>query len=318
MMTKGNDLTVVVTGAAGYLGSCVAATLLDAGHDVVPVDNFSTGSVRSVRDQVVKRVDVRDRQAVRNVTKNADAVIHLGAVSDVEASEQAPEHAFDVNVGGTENVAWVCRERGIPLSFAGSVAVFGEPESFPLHPDRPRDPLNVYGVTKQMNEDDIRLLSSRTFPAHVFLMANLFGAHGEGDDGMVRKRTVIDIFVNAARSNEPLTVYDPGTHARNFIHVKDVADAYRRSIETLVNAEDGATTYTVASDQVRSVLDIAEFVQEIAKDELGYVPPIERVKNPRDEAISEEFSMETAPVVNDLGFNPSRTVEDSIRQMLSR
>lgn len=315
---KGNALTVVVTGAAGYLGSCVAATLLDAGHEVVPVDDFSTGSVRSVRDQVVKQIDVRDRQALRNVTTDADAVIHLAAVSDVETCEEAPEYAFDVNVSGTENVAWVCRERGIPLSFAGSVAVFGEPVSFPLHPDLSRDPLNVYGVTKQMNEDDINSLSSRAFPAHVFLMANLFGAHEEGDDGMVRKRTVIDIFADAARSNEPLTVYDPGTQARNFIHVKDVADAYRRSIETLVNVENETSTYMLASDQVHSVLEIAELVQEIAKDELGYIPPIERVKNPRDEAISEEFAMKTTPVVNDLGINPSRTVEDSIRQLLSR
>ncbi|QUO46922.1 NAD-dependent epimerase/dehydratase family protein [Halorubrum ruber] len=316
-MTKGSALTVAVTGAAGYLGSCVVATLLDGGHNVLPVDNFSTGSVESIRGQAVKHIDVRDRRAVRDVIGNADAVIHLAAVSDVESCEETPEHAFDVNVVGTENVAWVCRQKGIPLSFAGSVAVFGEPESFPLRPELRRDPLNVYGSTKQMNEDDIHSLSSRKFPAHVFLMANLFGAHDEGDNGVIRKRTVIDLFIDAARANEPLKVYDPGTQARNFIHVKDAADAYLRSVEALVDAEDGATTYTLGSDQVLSVLELAELVQGIAEDELGHTPPIERVENPRDEAISERFAMETSPVTNELGFESYRTVEESIRQVLS-
>lgn len=316
-MSKKSALTVAVTGAGGYLGSCVTGTLLDAGHDVVPVDDFSTGDVESVRGQAVRRVDVQDREAVRDVLGDVNAVIHLAAISDVEACGDAPEHAFDVNVGGTENIAWVCREQGIPLSFAGSVAVFGEPESFPLNPSLHRDPLNMYGVTKQMNEDDIHLLASRAFPAHVFLMANLFGAHEEGDDGLVRKRTVIDIFVDAAKNRKPLTVYKPGTQARNFVHVKDVADAYLRSVEALVGADEGATTYTLASDQVLSVLDVAEIVQSVAEDEIGYTPSIECVENPRDEAISEQFSMETDPVAEDLGFESSRTVEETVQRVMS-
>jgi UDP-glucose 4-epimerase len=312
------SLTVGVTGAAGYLGSCVTRTLLDAGHDVVPVDDFSAGGVKSVRGRTVEQLDVRDRDAVRRRFQAVDAVIHLAAVSDVEACRDQPERAFDVNVCGTENVAWVCREEEIPLSFAGSVAVFGDPDSFPLYPGVPRDPLNVYGVTKQMNEDDIHTLASRSFPAHVFLMANLFGAHDAGDSGLVRKRTVVDIFVDAALNRDPLTVYEPGTQARNFVHVEDVADAYLQSVEALVDGDEGATTYTLASDQVLSVLDIAELVRDVSGDELGYMPEIERVANPRDEAISEQFAMETEPVADDLGFEPSRTVEESVRRVMQQ
>ncbi|WP_232702152.1 NAD-dependent epimerase/dehydratase family protein [Halobacterium wangiae] len=310
-----DTVTVGVTGAGGYLGSHVTRTLLDAGHDVVPVDDFSNGDVQSVGGREVADVDVRDRDALSRVFEGVDAVVHLAAVSDVETCEQRPGAAFDVNVGGTENVAWLCRERGVPLSFAGSVAVFGEPETFPLAPGTRRDPLNLYGVTKQMSEDDIHSLATRSFPAHVFLMANLFGAH-ETDGDLVRKRTVIDIFVDAARNREPLTVYDPGTQARNFVHVADVADAYRLSVEALVGDDPGATTYTLGTGEVLSVLKIAELVQNAAEAELGYRPEIERVENPRDEAIAEQFSMETGPITEDLGFESSRSVEDTVRRLM--
>lgn len=314
-MSTPGSLTIGVTGAGGYLGSCVTDTLLNAGHDVVPVDNFSTGNIRSISGRKVQGVDIRDRSAVRKVFNNVDAVIHLAAVSDIEACQNSPEKAFDVNVGGTENVAWICREQGIPLSFAGSVAVFGEPESFPLRPDHQRDPLNTYGLTKQLNEDDIHALASRSFPAHVFLMANLFGSHTAGGS-RVRKRTVIDIFIDAAENNEPLTVYKPGTQARNFIHVCDVADAYLRSVEELVTDDSGATTYTLGTDEVLSVFEVARIVQDAAEVELGHRPEIERVANPREEAISEDFAMETEPVTEDLGFAPSRSVEEAVRESL--
>jgi len=308
-------VTVGVTGAAGYLGSHVTQTLLNAGHDVVPVDDFSNGGVRSVGGRDVEAVDIRDRAALTAAFEDVDAVVHLAAVSDVEACEEHAETAFDVNVGGTENVAWFCREHGVPLSFAGSVAVFGEPETFPLAPETPRDPLNVYGVTKQMSEDDIHTLANRSFPAHVFLMANLFGAH-EADGELVRKRTVIDIFVNAAKNDEPLTVYEPGTQARNFVHVADVADAYRLSVETLLDADRGATTYMLGAGEVLSVLNIAELVRDVAEAELGYRPEIARVENPRDEAVAEEFSMDTEQISDDLSFGSHRSVEDSVRRLM--
>jgi len=317
-MTGTQTLTVGVTGAAGYLGSCTTKKLIDSGHEVIPVDDFSTGKVESVCGQAIEQVDIRNRNSIRKAFDGADIIIHLAAVSDVEVCQEQPERAFNVNVQGTENVAWVCREQGIPVSFAGSVAVFGEPESFPLRPNLPRNPLNTYGITKQMSEDDIHTLASRSFPAHVFLMANLFGAHEAGSDALVRKRTVIDIFVDAAKNHEPLTVYAPGTQARNFIHVEDVANAYVQSVEALVDDDDGATTYTLASDQVLSVLDVAKLVQDVAEDELGYTPEITRVENPRDEAIAEQFSMETEPVAKNLGFEPSRTVEESVRRVMRR
>lgn len=310
--------TVGLTGAAGYIGSRVMHNLLDAGHDVVAIDDFSAAKVQSVNGQEIVDGDIRDEDLVVSQFADVDVLLHLAAESGVQACDENPERAFDVNVRGTETVAWFCRKHDIPLVFPCSMAIIGEPVEFPITADHPRDPVNMYGLSKKMNEDDIRDLASREFPAHVYMKSNLYGHHEAGGE-RVGKRTVINIFAERALKDQTLTVHQPGTQARDFIHVKDVARAYEHSIETLLgDTEPGATTIPLASGEDMSVLDLANLVQRVCGEEKGYEPKVELVENPRgEEAAGSDFSVDTSRAAETIGFEAEHTVEETVREMLS-
>jgi UDP-glucose 4-epimerase len=134
---------------------------------------------------------------------------------------------------------------------------------------------------------------------------------------------VTNFFVSRVESGEPLTVYEPGTQSRNFIHVKDIARAYVRSTERLLErlaaGETGARVYEIASDEDPSVMTLAETVQRIARAELGTDPEVTLVENPRSaETLVEDFAVDTSRAREELGWEPTHTVEESIRELLRR
>jgi UDP-glucose 4-epimerase len=316
------DFHVAVTGAAGYIGSRVLGDIQRAHSDwtVTAVDNFYLGDVRTVGDVDVEHVDIRDRDRLRAALEGADAVLHLAAVSGVDDCREQADLAYEVNVTGTNNVAWLCRQTGAGLVFPFSMATLGDPVSFPITVDHPRDPMNWYGRTKLLGERAIETLADGAFPAHLFMISNLYGAHSVGDR-RVSKGTVINFFVGRARAGDALTVYEPGSQSRNFVHVKDVARAYVRSLERLrdqlADGTTGAEKYEIASDEDPSVMAIAELVAGIAAEH-GEEPPIELVENPRgDETLVEEFAVDTSAARDRLGWEPTHDVESTVRELLS-
>lgn len=310
--------TIGLTGAAGYIGSRVMNNLLNTGHNVVAVDDFSAAQVESVDRQKIVDGDIRDGELLESQFADVDILLHLAAESGVQSCDENPNRAFDVNVRGTETVAWFCRKNDVPLVFPCSMAIIGEPVELPISADHPRDPVNMYGLSKKMSENDIHDLAKGEFPAHVYMKSNLYGHHEAGGE-RVGKRTVINVFVERALEDKTLTVHEPGTQARDFIHVKDVARAYECSVEALLDdAEPGATTIPVASGEDMSVLDLANLVQRVCAAELGYEPEVELVENPRgEEAAGSDFSVDTSRAAEMIGFEAEYTVEETVREILS-
>ncbi|ELZ13883.1 UDP-glucose 4-epimerase [Halovivax asiaticus JCM 14624] len=320
----GNAPTIAVTGAAGYIGSRVLKILQTErpNWDLVAIDNQYRGQVSRVGDVEVDHVDVRNRSRLESALDGADVVIHLAAVSGVDDCEENADLAYEVNVTGTNNVAWFCRKTGAAMAFPFSMAVLGDPETFPITAALPRDPLNWYGRTKYINERAVESFADGAFPAHQFIKSNLYGDHIV-DEAVVSKPTVINFFVNRATEGNPLTVYEPGTQSRNFIHVKDVARVYLHSVERLLEqlaaGETGSTTYEVGSDEDPSVMSVAETVAQLADEELGIRPDIELIENPRAaETTVEDFAVDTSRISSELGWEPTHSVEESIEDLLRR
>ncbi|RDZ95364.1 oxidoreductase, partial [Haloferax sp. Atlit-6N] len=170
----------------------VVREFLDAGADVVAIDDLSGHQISTFSNAQFVELDIRDEERLETALSDVDVVCHLAAISGIPDCESDPDRAFSVNVQGTENLAWYCRKHGIPLAFASSMAVIGEPVEFPIGAEHPRDPVSLYGLTKKMNEDDIHDHARSAFPAHLFLTANLYGTHEFGREE-VTKQTVINI-----------------------------------------------------------------------------------------------------------------------------
>jgi UDP-glucose 4-epimerase len=313
--------TIAITGAAGYIGSRVIVEMQEAHPEweLIAIDNQYRGQVDSVGDVEIDHVDVRNRDRLEDALEGVDVVCHLAAVSGVDDCDENADLAYEVNVTGTNNVAWFCRKTGAALAFPFSMAVLGDPQSFPITADQPRDPLNWYGRTKAISERAIEGFADGAFPAHLFLKSNLYGEH-EVDGTTVRKPTVINFFVDRALAGEPLTVYEPGTQARNFIHVIDVARVYVRSTERLLKQLErdvtGTETYEIAGEEDMSVMAVAEVVRDAAEDDLNRAIDIRLVENPRAaETMVEEFSVDTSQARQKLGWVPTKSVEGSVRQL---
>ncbi|WP_324664195.1 NAD-dependent epimerase/dehydratase family protein [Haloarcula sediminis] len=311
---------IALTGAAGYIGSRVLVELQEQHPDweITALDNFYLGDVRSVGDVEVEHIDIRNRDRLEETLAGADVVMHLAAISGVDDCEAKQDLAYECNVQGTENVAWFCRKTGAAMIFPFSMAVLGDPTEFPITVDHPRDPMNWYGRTKLLSERAIEDFADGAFPAHQFMISNLYGGHEIGGRE-ISKGTVINFFLSRANAGETLTVYEPGTQCRNFVHVKDVARAYLRSAERLVEqleaGETGVEKYEIASDEDPGVETVAELVQSVAAEH-GREVDVELVENPRagEETLVSEFPVDTTAARERLGWETRYDVESVVRE----
>ena len=317
-----SEFTVGITGAAGYIGGRVVYELQEAHPEwnIVAADNFYKGTTRSIGDIEIEHLDIRNQSDLEATFGDVDVLLHLAAISGIDDCDNNPELTYETNIVGTNHVARLCYEEGIGLVFPASMAILGDPESFPITLGQSRDPLNWYARTKVLGESTIEGFAPENFPAHVLVKSNLYGEYTLGGD-TVSKGTVINFFVGRALNEDTLTVYEPGTQARNFIHVVDVARAYVRSAERLQTqleaGDTGVDHYMLASNEDPGVMTVAEMVQRIADEEAGLSPDVGLVENPRSgETMVEQFSVDTSKTREELGWEPTRSVEATIRQQI--
>ncbi|MER5387617.1 UDP-glucose 4-epimerase GalE [Saccharopolyspora sp. NPDC002686] len=239
-------MKLLVTGGAGYVGSVCAARLVESGHEVVVVDDLSTGHADAVPDGC-KFVEADIAAAAGELLAEPfDGVLHFAAKSLVGESMQDPQKYWQGNVVTSLRLLDAMREHGTPrLVFSSTAATYGEPEVSPITEDTATRPTNTYGATKlaidhaitsYANAHGIGAVSLRYF--------NVAGAHGAfGERHTVETHLIPIVLQVALGQREQVQMFGEdwptadGTCVRDYIHVTDLADAHLLALENAVAGE---------------------------------------------------------------------------------
>ena len=218
--------TVLVTGGAGFIGSHVADTLLEAGYQVAVVDDLSTGRIENIPSRAsFYQLDIR-REGLEEIFQAArpDYVTHQAARANVRESLEKPVLYADVNLVGSVNLLECCRKYEVKKFVYASTggAVYGEPESLPVDESHPIRPLDPYGASKHHVEHHLHVSRHNSGLQFTTLRyPNVYGPrqdpHGEAG--------VVAIFTLKMLNNEAVTINGTGEQERDFLYVKDIARA---------------------------------------------------------------------------------------------
>jgi UDP-glucose 4-epimerase len=308
-------MKLLVVGGAGYIGSIVAAHLLEAGHDVVVADNLSRGHRAAVPEGAeFVEADLLDPPTLRGAVDGVDAVLHFAALSLVAESVADPTLYFRTNVGGSLNLFDAMAEAGVKrLVFSSTAATYGEPDVVPITEKAPTVPTNPYGASKLAVDQAIG------FSAHAhglgavslryFNVAGASGGRGERHDPETH---LIPLVLQAASGErESVTIFGTdyptpdGTAIRDYIHIDDLARAHVLALESI--AGDGHRIYNLGNGtgfSVREVIDAARRVTGVD------IKAVEAARRPGDPAVLVASSDQ---IRNELGWEPSKpTLEDCV------
>jgi UDP-glucose 4-epimerase len=306
---------VLVTGGAGYIGSVVADQLLTRGHDVVVLDDLSTGHREAVPAGVTfVHAGIGDRAAVTALFDRhpVDAIVHLAAFALVAESVANPEKYRANNVAAARVLLDAAIAAGVRrFVFSSSCTVYGVPAAVPISEDAPLAPVSPYGETKLEFERVLQEYAGRTQLSSVslryFNAAGATDARGEDHDPeshlipnvlgvALGKRAAVDVFGTDYPTPD-------GTAVRDYIHVEDLADAHLRALDA---APTGAIALNLGTGQGTSVRQIVEAARRVT----GHpIPTTDRPRRPGDPPALVAAPQRAAAA---LGWHPRRSSVDEI------
>ncbi|MGW7046807.1 UDP-glucose 4-epimerase GalE [Streptomyces avermitilis] len=296
----------LVTGGAGYVGSVVAQHLIEAGHEVVVLDNLSTGFREGVpAGASFVEGDIRD--AAKWLDSSFDAVLHFAAFSQVGESVVKPEKYWDNNVGGTLALLAAMREAGVrKLVFSSTAATYGEPEEVPIVETAPTRPTNPYGASKlavdHMITGEAGAHGLAAVSLRYFNVAGAYGSCGERHDP---ESHLIPLVLQVAQGGrDAISVYGDdyptpdGTCVRDYIHVADLAEAHLLALDAATPGEH--LVCNLGNGNGFSVREVIETVRQVT----GH--PIPEIVAPRRGGDPAVLVASAATARERLGWNPSR------------
>ena len=220
-------MRVLVTGAAGFIGRWVVGELLDAGHEVLAIDNLVTGDERSLDEfagrpgmRPFERGDIRDAEACRRWVAGVDAVAHLAASISVQESIDDPGSTFENDVVGTFNVLEAARASGARVLFMSTCMVYDRADHDGIDEEHPTKPASPYAASKLAGEAlTLSYHHAYGLPTTVVRPFNTYGPYqrsvGEGG--------VVAIFTRRSILGEELRIFGDGTQTRDLLYVEDCA-----------------------------------------------------------------------------------------------
>ncbi len=291
---------LLITGGAGFIGSHTCLTLLDAGYDLVVIDNFSNSSSESLRrvsnlarigpdsDRLkVVEGDIRSKddldRAFLSVTREIDAVIHFAGLKAVGESFMFPLRYWEVNVGGSRTLFEAMRRHGCrTIVFSSSATLYGYLKVGQISEKSKIQPVNPYGHTKAAVEQILTDLASSEDGWRIACLRyfNPVGAHSSGLIGEAPNGVPNNLFPLlsevAGSKRDQLTIYGDdwptkdGSAVRDYIHVMDLAEGHLAALETLRDQDPQSFAINLGSGQGSSVLEVVDAYEKVSGRRIPY------------------------------------------------
>jgi UDP-glucose 4-epimerase len=303
---------VLVTGGAGFIGTNLARRLAREGHDLLVLDNLSTGREENVLDLVQSgaakliKGDVRDKELASAVMKDVEAVVHLAAVISVPYSVSHPEVTNEVNVSGTVNLLKAAVRSGASrFIHVSSCAVYGEAQYLPIDENHPKVPSSPYAASKLRSEAHCQAFHE-TFGLDTSIL-RLFNVYGPLQKANQYAGVIVQ-FGERLRNGDPLTIYGDGKQTRDFVHVFDVVDAI---YACLGSKHSSGREYNIGSGDPTSIEELASLMSRLYRVKPTMVRSTPRTGDIRDS------QADIRKAKSELGYDPRIKLEEGLNMLRS-
>lgn len=318
-------MSILVTGGAGYIGSHTCLELLNAGYEIVVIDNLSNSKSESLKrvSELAKKDfkfyngDLLDEKTVEMVfsENKIDAVIHFAGLKAVNESIEIPLHYYHNNVTGTLILCQIMKKHNVKkLIFSSSANVYGIPKHVPITEDSPLGPINPYGRTKLIIEEILRDLyaSDQGWSIAILRYFNPIGSHESGRIGedphdipnnlmpyinqvAIGKREKVNVFGKDYNTHD-------GTGVRDYIHVVDLAKGHLKAVE-MVLKNTGIDAFNLGTGSGYSVLDLIKSYEKITLQKIPYSVTCRRAGD------IDKCYADTTKANKKLGWNATKSLE---------
>lgn len=311
---------VLITGGAGFIGSNLIESMLDAGNLVLCLDNFATGKRENINDFIdnpnfrLLEGDIRNYTDCTEAVKGIDIVFHQAALGSVPRSIQDPVSSADVNIGGFVKMLFASKEAGVRrFIYAASSSTYGD------HPDLPKveenigKPLSPYGITKYVNELFADNFAS-TYGIDVIGL-RYFNVFGKRQDPYGTYAAVIPLFVKKLMKHEAPVINGNGLNSRDFTYIDNVVQV--NHLASLVTNKAALNqVYNVAHGERTNLNELYDMIKSIIgkyDKEVLYIKPVHGPERAGDIPHSQAS---VAKAQRLLGYKPSHTVKEGIMEAI--
>ncbi len=259
----------LITGGAGFIGSHLADELILLNHEVVILDNFSTGKLENI-PSAAKAIegDIADKNLICSLFDDIDGCFHLAAIASVERCIEEWSDSHLVNAVGVVNIfeAASKQKRKVPVIYASSAAIYGDNVNVPLIESEPPLPQTPYGIDKYSCElyghvaDIVHNVPNIGY--------RFFNVYGSRQNPKSPYSGVISIFADLIGAGKDIQIFGDGTQTRDFVHVSDAVRTMSAGMEQIIRMKQGHQIFNVCTGNATSVNDLADLICDITGNEV--------------------------------------------------